>query len=69
MTSKRSFKFNLTEKGSEDLKKLANELGITETEVLRKGLTLMSLYAKLKKDNRSGFFLKEGDDMQELLIL
>lgn len=70
---KRAVKVNLNEKASEDLKKVAKELGVTESEVLRKGLLVMELYAKLKEKEKetgeiAGILLKEGDTTRELLI-
>lgn len=69
MTSKRSVKVNLNESASADLKAISEELGIPETEVLRKGLLLMRLYSELKKkENPGSFLLKDEDGTRELLI-
>lgn len=65
----RALKVNLSEQASEDLKRVARELGLTETEVLRKGLLLMGLYTKLKKDKKGSLLLREGDETRELLIV
>lgn len=70
---KRAVKVSLSETASEDLKKVAQELGLSEAEVLRKGLTVMGLYAKLKdKEKKSGestaILLKEGDQTRELIL-
>ncbi|MFB2772780.1 hypothetical protein ACE1AT_26435 [Pelatocladus sp. BLCC-F211] len=70
---KRSVKVSLNEKASEDLREIATELGISESEVLRKGLAVMGLYAKLKeKEKKSGestaLLLKEGDTTRELIL-
>ncbi|UKO96447.1 hypothetical protein [Nostoc sp. UHCC 0870] len=71
--SKRAVKVSLNEKASEDLKTVAEELGISEAEVLRKGLIVMGLYAKLKdKERKSGestaILLREGNITRELLL-
>lgn len=39
---------------SEELRRIAKELGIPETEVLRKGLEMMILYAKIKTEREKG---------------
>ena len=42
----RAIKVSLNQKDSEFLKEIANELGISETELIRKGSKLMLLYQK-----------------------
>ncbi|MBW4556825.1 MAG: hypothetical protein KME59_12930 [Trichormus sp. ATA11-4-KO1] len=71
--NKRAVKVSLNEKASEDLKEIARELGISETEVLRKGLAVMGLYAKLKENEKQGngtaaILLREGDITRELIL-
>lgn len=73
MNKSKSVKVNLNAKASKDLAAVAHQLGIPETEVLRKGLAVMELYAKLKEQEertgeRSGILLREGDETRELLI-
>ena len=73
MAKAKSVKVNLNEKATSDLKSVSEQLGIPETEVLRKGLVLMELYATLKRKEketgeRNGFLLREGDETKELLI-
>lgn len=73
MPKSKSVKVNLNEKATSDLKVVADQLGIPETEVLRKGLALMELYATLKRreqqtGERSGILLREGAETRELLI-
>lgn len=73
MPKSKSVKVNLNEKATSDLESVADQLGIPETEVLRKGLALMELYATLKRKeqetgDRNGFMLREGGEMKELLI-
>lgn len=69
----RSVKVNLNERASKDLEVVSQELGLTASEVLRKGLAVMSLYAQLKEyerstGERSGLMLREGEETRELLI-
>lgn len=73
-SSKRSVKVALNDKASDDLKKVSQELGISESEVLRKGLIFMGLVAKLKDKEKetgeaSAILLKEGDKTRELIIV
>lgn len=69
MANTRSVKVNLNESASTDLKTISEDLGIPETEVLRKGLLLMRLYSDLKsKENPGSFLLKDEDGTRELLI-
>jgi hypothetical protein len=57
----RQFRVNLSQKDSEYLKEIAKELGLTESEVIRKGLKLMALYAQL--------ILQKGNEQRPLLIV
>ncbi len=72
---KRAVKVTLNEKASEDLRKIAKDLGLSEAEILRKGLLFMELYAKLKEKEKqpggesTAILLKEGDKTRELLIV
>ena len=73
MAKVKSVKVNLNEKASSDLEAVADQLGIPATEVLRKGLAIMELYASLKKKEqqtgeRAGILLREGGETKELLI-
>jgi hypothetical protein len=64
----RSVKVNLNDKASEDLSRIANELGITETEVLRKGLAVMGVYSKVHSRGDSALMVKQGDEVREIII-
>jgi predicted transcriptional regulator len=59
----------LDEKASQALKSIAKDLGISESEVLRKGLIVMGLYAKLKKEKNKGLLLKDGENIRELILV
>ena len=67
----RKFKVSLGEQDSRHLKEIAENLGVSESEVMRKGLQLMALYAKTKEDKtgESSLVLKEGSESKELMIL
>jgi len=67
----RKFKVSLGEQDSRHLKEIASRLGVNESEVMRKGLQLMALYAKTKADTtgESSLVLKEGDQSKQLMIL
>lgn len=67
----RKFKVSLGVQDSKSLKDIADALGISESEVVRKGLQLMALYQKTKEDEtgESALVLKEGEKNRELMIL
>lgn len=61
----KSVKLNLNEQAADDLDAIAQELGLTKTEVLRKGLLVMGLYAELKKSNKGALVLRNDEDKTE----
>jgi hypothetical protein len=46
MADDKQIRVGLSEKDSENLREIADKLGIPELEVIRKGLELLTLYAK-----------------------
>lgn len=70
MAHTRSFKVNLNSQASIELKKTAEALGISETEVLRRGLSIMRHYSEArKKDSENHLILKEGTKERELIVI
>ncbi len=70
MSTTRQFKINLTSEDSQYLKQIADQLGVSESEVIRKGLKLMSLYAKSKDpDKQSAIIFRDGENHREILVL
>lgn len=67
--AKRSIRITLNEQASENLRQIADELGISETEVMRRGLNVMSLYASIKKDKSGALIIEQGDKQRELLLV
>ncbi len=69
-TTNRKFKFSLNQSDSERLKDIATKLGMTESDVLRRGLKLMSLYASTEKDEKIKITIQnqEGDSKEVLVI-
>lgn len=65
----RQFRVNLSQKDSEYLKEIAKELDLTESEVIRKGLKLMALYAKTETEEDTQLILQKGDEQRQLLIV
>jgi hypothetical protein len=56
----RRFKITIEGQDSESLKEIASALKIDESEVLRKGLQLLALYAKTKNpENEMSLILRE----------
>ena len=64
----RQFQINLSQKDSEYLKKIAKDLDLTESEVIRKGLKLMALYAKIEREEDAQLILQKGREQRPLLI-
>jgi hypothetical protein len=70
MAHTRSFKVNLNSQASEELKKTAKVLGISESEVLRRGLSIMRHYSEAReKDCDNHLILKEGEKERELILV
>ncbi|ACK67597.1 conserved hypothetical protein [Rippkaea orientalis PCC 8801] len=70
MSKARSFKVNLNAQASEDLSETAKALGVTESEILRRGLAVMKYYAKSHQQNAdSQLLLKEGNRERELIVI
>ena len=69
--SARKFKVSLGERDSKHLKEIASQLGMSESEVMRKGLQLMALYAQTHQDEtgESGLILKQGDEDTKILVV
>ncbi|MCU7242529.1 MAG: hypothetical protein EWV49_01310 [Microcystis aeruginosa Ma_QC_Ch_20071001_S25] len=65
----RQFRVNLSQKDSEYLKEIAKELDLTESEVIRKGLKLMALYAKTETEKDTQLILQKGNEQRPLLIV
>jgi hypothetical protein len=65
----RQFRVNLSQKDSEYLKEIAKELDLTESEVIRKGLKLMALYAKTETEEDTQLILQKGNEQRPLLIV
>lgn len=65
----RPVKVNLNDKASEELKNIALELEIPESEVLRKGLAIMRYYSQAHKENKeASVMIRNGDTVRELII-
>ena len=61
--------FTLGPKSSKELEKIAKKLGITEADVLRKGMLVMALYAKLKEDDKVILVMKDIENNTETELL
>lgn len=65
----KSLKVSLNEVDTEHIRKIAKKLGISESEVLRKGLRLMAVYANTYDDEKSRLILEDENSKTELMIL
>lgn len=65
----KALKISLSESDSLYLKETSQKLGITETELLKKGLKLMLLYAESKKGcNNTRLILEDDESRTELMV-
>ncbi|MBE9051004.1 hypothetical protein IQ243_11355 [Nostocales cyanobacterium LEGE 11386] len=64
--SARKFRVNLSEKDSEYLKEIAQKMNTSESEVIRKGLKLIALYAE---DQENSLILKNEKSGDQTLVI
>lgn len=63
-------KANLNKIAAQELREIAQELGISESEVLRRGLAIMRYYSQaLKKDPKTSLMIRKGDTVSELIVI
>ena len=62
------WEFNLCKKDSEYLEEIAKQLGLTESEVICKGLKFMALYAKTQTEKDTRLILEKDGDQREIII-
>lgn len=66
----RSVSVNLNDKASDELRTVAYDLQVSESEVLRKGLAVMKVYSEAKKDDeKASLMLKVGDTVHVFILL
>ncbi|ERN42928.1 hypothetical protein KR51_00002310 [Rubidibacter lacunae KORDI 51-2] len=70
----REFKVRLSESASAELSEISKELNINATEVLRKGLALMRLYANAveaerKGQHKAGLYIRQLDTEEPTKLL
>jgi hypothetical protein len=67
----KQLRVNLSEQDLESLQEIAQQLNLKPSEVMKKGLQLMALYAKNKEKSNGALILKtsEDDKGKELMIL
>ena len=61
----------MNEVAAEELRRVAEELGIPQAEVLRRGLSVMRMYSELKKGEegqRGALLIREKDETRELIL-
>lgn len=68
-TTTRKFRVSLNQQDSEYLKEIAETLGLTESEVIRKGLKLMALYAQTAEEPDKSLILRDGNQDSKLMVL
>ena len=68
MTNKNTLEFVAGENSSTLIKKLAQDLNISEEKVMQKGLLFMKLYAGLHKSKRGRILLEADGETQEIIV-
>lgn len=64
---KRTAKVNLDASATENIKEIANKLGIEDIEVIRKGVAFMELYSKLQ-DSNGRVLIEENGETRPLTL-
>ena len=66
----KQFRVNLSEQDANHLKKIADNLGISASEVIRKGLRLMSVYAQTNPiESNASLILKDGEKEKHIIVI
>ena len=66
----KQFRVNLSEQDANHLKQIADDLGISSSEVIRKGLRLMSVYAQTNPiESKASLILKDGETEKHIIVL
>jgi hypothetical protein len=72
MKMSKQVRISLSDQDAEYLKSIAEQMGVKESEVLKKGLQLMALYAKTKEGKGNSLVLKTSDSNdvdKEIMII
>ena len=66
----RKVKANLNDVASDELRKIAKDLQVSESEVLRRALAVMRYYSEaLQEDPKASLMLRKGNIVSELIIM
>jgi hypothetical protein len=64
----RKWEFNLCKKDSEYLEEIAKQLGLTESEVICKGLKFMALYAKTQTEKDTRLIIEKDGNQKQIIV-
>lgn len=70
MKKDKQLQINLSKEDFTQLEKIAQKLGITPLDVIRKGIRIMSIYAQTNPiQSKSVLILKVGQNRREIIIM
>jgi len=61
-------KISISEKSSEHLEEISQQLNLSRAEIIRKGLKFMALYAKSQTEKDTRLILEKNGDQKEIII-
>jgi hypothetical protein len=61
-------KISISGKSSEHLEEISQQLNLSKTEIIRKGLKFMALYAKSQAEKDTRLILEKNGDQKEIII-
>jgi hypothetical protein len=64
----KQFQIEFSGKSSEHLEEISQQLNLSKTEIIRKGLKFMALYAKSQAEKDTRLILEKNGDQKEIII-
>ena len=64
----KQYKITFSGKDLERLEKMSQQLGVSKSEFIRKGLTLIALYAKTQTEKDIKLIIEKGDKQSQITI-
>lgn len=64
----KQFQIEFSGKSSERLEEISQQLNLSKTQIIRKGLKFMALYAKSQVEKDTRLILEKNGDQKEIII-
>jgi hypothetical protein len=64
----KQFQIEFNGKSSKHLEEISQQLNLSKTEIIRKGLKFMALYAKSQAEKDTRLILEKNGDQKEIII-